>query len=212
MTGPDPDVDTKRIYCAGDQGRVVLDILRAGGDAGDIAFVDDDEAVHGTSVDGVPVLGSLQDIEAPGGSEWLVAYGGQGQRLDLAGRVADRGGSFFSAVHPDATVSSAAALGAGVTVNARSYVGPGASLAAHVLVDSCVNVSHDVSLDRGATVTPNATLAGDVTVGVDAYVGPGATVLRGREVGDGAVVGAGAVVTEDVPADTTVIGVPAAER
>lgn len=202
----------KRIYCAGDQGRVVLDILRAGDAADEVAFVDDDATRHGESVDGVPVVGALSDSAVPGEGDWLIAFGGQGVRLDLAERVSESGGDFFNALHPSATVSPSSETGVGVTVNAESYVGPGATLEDHVLVDSCVNVSHDVTLARGATITPNATLAGDVDIGSDAYVGPGATVLRGRSVGPGAVVGAGAVVTEDVSADTTVTGVPASEQ
>jgi len=197
------------IYGAGDQGRVVADILGTDPPVGELAFVDDDPSTHGTAVSGIPVVGAFDDDPVEGGSEWLVAYGGQGARLEMAARVRRAGYGFFNAVHPSATVSPAADLGTGVTVNAESYVGPGASLADHVLVDSCVNISHDVRLEEGATVTPNATLAGSVTVGRDAYVGPGATVLRDRSVAPGAVVGAGAVVTDDVRPDTTVVGVPA---
>lgn len=200
----------RTVYCAGDQGRVVVDILRASESGGDLAFVDDDETRHGETIDGVPVVGGLSAVEASE-SDWIVAYGGQGRRLELAERVAAAGGAFFSAVHPSAAVSPTADVETGVMLNAHSYVGPGATLGEHALVDSCVNVSHDVTVGRGATVTPNATLAGDVELGADAYVGPGATILRGRSVGSGARVGAGAVVVDDVAEDTTVVGVPATE-
>jgi UDP-2-acetamido-3-amino-2,3-dideoxy-glucuronate N-acetyltransferase len=42
-----------------------------------------------------------------------------------------------------------------------------------------------------------------------ASIGSGAAILCGITVGERALVGAGAVVTRDVPADTTVAGVPA---
>ena len=49
----------------------------------------------------------------------------------------------------------------------------------------------------------------DVEVGSNVWVGYGACVLRGVRVGNNAIVGANAVVTQDVPANAVVGGVPA---
>ena len=202
----------KAIYCAGDQGTVVVDILQAAGDDADLVFLDDDESKHGTTISGVNVVGGVEWLASHADRvACLVAHGGPGSaRLGIAGKVVNAGAGFFDAVHPAATVSERAGTGTGITVNAESYVGPNAVLGDHVLVDSCVNISHDTAIADGATLTPNVTLAGNVSIGHEAYVGPGATVLKGVDVGDGALVGAGAVVTETVPPDTTVVGVPAA--
>lgn len=48
-----------------------------------------------------------------------------------------------------------------------------------------------------------------VTIGDDCWIGAGSVILPGVTIGDRVRVGAGSVVTKDVPADTTVIGVPA---
>jgi len=45
-----------------------------------------------------------------------------------------------------------------------------------------------------------------------ASIGSSATILCGITIGENAIVGAGAVVTKDVPANTTVAGVPARGR
>lgn len=201
----------RAIYCAGEQARVVLDILRSREGIDDLVFLDDDASRHGDSVDGFPVVGTadaLEDIEKS--IQCLVAFGDEpGVRLELAQKIADSCEEFFNAIHPDVTVSDTATIGSGITINARSYLGPGVVLHDHVIVDSCVNVSHDVRIQEGATITPNATLAGGVTVGRDVYLGPGATVVEDVRIEEEAVVGAGAVVTEDVTARKTVVGVPA---
>jgi acetyltransferase-like isoleucine patch superfamily enzyme len=50
---------------------------------------------------------------------------------------------------------------------------------------------------------------GEVRVGERAMIGAGAVVLPGVRIGRGAQVAANSLVTEDVPPDTTVAGVPA---
>lgn len=53
---------------------------------------------------------------------------------------------------------------------------------------------------------------GPVTVGERAMIGAGAIILPGVTIGENARVAANSLVTEDVPPDTTVAGVPATER
>jgi acetyltransferase-like isoleucine patch superfamily enzyme len=52
---------------------------------------------------------------------------------------------------------------------------------------------------------------GEVVVGERAMIGAGTVVLPGVEIGAGAQVAANSLVTEDVPPETTVAGVPAEE-
>jgi acetyltransferase-like isoleucine patch superfamily enzyme len=49
----------------------------------------------------------------------------------------------------------------------------------------------------------------DVRVGHNVWIGYGACILRGVTIGDNAVIGTSAVVTNDVPANAVVAGVPA---
>jgi acetyltransferase-like isoleucine patch superfamily enzyme len=48
-----------------------------------------------------------------------------------------------------------------------------------------------------------------ITIGREVWLGRGVTVLGGVMIGDKATVGANAVVTRDVPAGATVVGIPA---
>ena len=57
-------------------------------------------------------------------------------------------------------------------------------------------------------ISPHATLCGNVHVGKGAWIGAGATVIPGIRIGEWATIGAGSVVLHDIPAHTTVAGVP----
>lgn len=199
------------IYCAGEVGRVVLDILRRK-DVTNIAFFDDDSTFWGTSIEGHEVRGGMNAFEnlQPSQDVAIVAFGdAQTVRIEIAEQIRETGINLFSAIDPETTISQTAILGEGIIVNAQSYVGPGAQLADFVLLDSAVSIAHDVILETGVTIGPSATIAGGVKVGNDAYIGAGATVVDDVTIGDRAVLGAGAVVTESVPPETTVVGVPA---
>jgi len=50
---------------------------------------------------------------------------------------------------------------------------------------------------------------GPIVIGKRVWIGANAVITRGVTIGDGATIAAGAVVTEDVPENTVVVGVPA---
>jgi len=61
----------------------------------------------------------------------------------------------------------------------------------------------------GLSIRDSGHIARPITIGNEVWIGRGVAVLGGVTIGDRATVGANAVVTHDVPAGTTVVGVPA---
>lgn len=70
-------------------------------------------------------------------------------------------------------------------------------------------ISHDITIGDFCEISPNANLLGNVTVGNFCSLGTGCIILPERKIGNNVVVGAGAVVSNDVPDNTTVVGIPA---
>jgi sugar O-acyltransferase (sialic acid O-acetyltransferase NeuD family) len=68
---------------------------------------------------------------------------------------------------------------------------------------------HDVRIADCCVFNPGINMSGGVEIGSRCLVGTGATILQYLKLGDEVTVGAGSVVTKDVPAGTTVVGVPA---
>jgi len=77
------------------------------------------------------------------------------------------------------------------------------------VVNLLCTIGHESTIGRGSVLNPTVNVSGGVRIGEGALIGTGAQILQYLSVGDGATVGSGAVATRDVPAGTTVVGIPA---
>jgi acetyltransferase EpsM len=152
----------------------------------------DDQAAFEPSLPILPAIGSVA-------------------RMGIVRRLVGEGRQLTTLIHPSAVVSPSAVIEPGcvvwplVVVGARSRIGEGTVLNRGALV------GHHTEIGRYSFVGPGANVAGKVTLGEQTYVGAGAVVRDHLRIGDRAVVGMGAVAVKDVPADVTVVGVPAVQ-
>lgn len=203
---------------AGGHAAVVVDAVRGGGEHEPVACVDDDASLHGGSVLGVPIVGSLDQLGAlrdEGATSFIVGVGGADDlsvRELLFGRGTESGSKPISIVHRTAIVGESVVVAGGSFIGAGAILGPRASVGVSAIVNSGAIVEHDAKVGDHAHVAPGAMLAGGVRVGSAALVGMGATVRQGVTLGDRAIVGMGAVVTKDVTAGAVVVGCPARQR
>jgi|GEM_PF-99398 len=202
------------IGCGG-HGRVVLDVLMNAGELDVIGFLDSDTTVHGRRVDGVPVMGHPDDLEAIRDREGIecgiVAIGDNGVRRAFGHRLELAGIEVINAVHPSANVARNVSLGKNIVIAAGALVSAHCQIGDSVILNTGCIVDHESLIGTATHICPGARLAGRVTVESGAFVGIGATIIQNTRVGYEAIVGAGAVVISDVAPMTTVVGVPAQE-
>lgn len=157
---------------------------------------------------GARVAGTVADLAGlPEDVEAVIGVGSGAARVALAARLAGR--RFATLVHPEATLGTAIRLGAGAVIAPGSRLSTNIRVGDHVHIDQGCTVGHDTELGEFSRLNPSACVSGSVRIGPGALIGANATVLQCLTVGSRSVVGAGAVVVRDVPADSTVKGVPA---
>jgi serine O-acetyltransferase len=103
---------------------------------------------------------------------------------------------------------------AGVSIGDRVEIGPGLLLNhGHVVIDGETGIGAECSIAPFVTIGldtggPGASFEGPV-IGHFVFIGTGAKILGRVHIGHNARIGANAVVINDVPEDSTAVGVPA---
>lgn len=172
---------------------------RAGGPYEVAGFLDDNPAKSGTSIMGHPVLGPLKQAGDLVRSDCFFVNGiGSPRTFRRKAAIVDSTGipdsRFVSLVHPTASVSRFASLGAGSVVFQNATVTAGASIGRHVVILPQTVISHDSHVGDFSCIAGGVTVSGNVSIGHSCYLGAGSCIRDGIRIGDEVMIGMGSVV------------------
>jgi UDP-perosamine 4-acetyltransferase len=205
-------------FGAGGHAKVVIEILRSRAEYKIVGLLETQDALWGTNVLGVEVLGDdslMAELKQRGIEHAFIGVGTVGDahpRRQLYEKVVSSGFEIVPSIHAASVVSSSAQIGVGPTIMAGAIVNANAVIGDNVIVNTGAIVEHDCVIGDHTHIATGARLAGGVHVGSGSHIGIGAVVRQEIRIGEGAIVGAGAVVVSDVPAGITVMGVPARSK
>jgi sugar O-acyltransferase (sialic acid O-acetyltransferase NeuD family) len=194
------------ILGAGGHGRVVADAALQQGAWDRVVATDGDPArCGGELLPGVQLL-PLEEARALG-ARFHVAIGrAQAREREV---LMWQGHEMPPVIHPRATVSPFAHVGAASFVAAQAVLAPSARVGVSVIVNHAAVIDHDCEVGGFTHVAPQAALGGGAKIGARVLIGAGARVLPGLSICDDVTVGAGAVVVQSITEPGVYAGVPA---
>ncbi|MEU0026648.1 acetyltransferase [Streptomyces sp. NPDC006335] len=200
------------IVGAGGFARETAQAVAATGEFELLGHLDDNADLHGTDVDGVPVLGGCDLVRELPGARVVICVGNPRDyavRARLVRRLGLSEDRYATVVHPAAVVSATSRIGPGSVLLAHCVLTAAVRVGAHVAVMPHVVLTHDDVVEDYATLTSGVRLGGGVRLERGAYVGSGALVREGTTVGAWSQIGMGSAVLDDVPPGEVWVGSPA---
>ncbi|KXT77668.1 2,3,4,5-tetrahydropyridine-2,6-dicarboxylate N-acetyltransferase [Streptococcus sp. DD13] len=120
-------------------------------------------------------------------------------------------------IEPGAIIRDQVAIGDNAVIMMGAVINIGAEIGEGTMIDMGAILGGRATVGKNSHIGAGAVLAGviepasaePVRIGDNVLVGANAVVIEGVQVGSGSVVAAGAIVTQDVPENVVVAGVPA---
>ncbi|MGB0895406.1 MAG: acetyltransferase [Parashewanella sp.] len=174
-----------------------------------LGVLDDNEAQHGSKIQGVKVLGGI-DLLSKFDAEIIVAIGNPRVRARVVNRIESLiEPNYATLIHPSVKYSNTVQFSEGCMICAGTILTTDVKVGRHVILNLNVTVGHEVDLGNFVTVAPMAAISGNVFVNDISEIGTGACIKQGLIIEHGSMLGMGGVLTKNIPANTVFAGNPA---
>jgi sugar O-acyltransferase (sialic acid O-acetyltransferase NeuD family) len=178
-----------------------------------VGFLDDNPARKGDDIHGARILGPLASaLDIGRGCRFVSGIGSPASFLHKPAILAATGipdNLFETIVHPTASVSRLATLGAGSVIFQNSTVTSNVRIGRQVVVLPNTVISHDAVVGDYTCIAGGVAISGGVVIGDTSYVGTGSSIIGGVTIGRQCLIGMGSVVLRNVGENCVVAGNPA---
>ena len=176
-----------------------------------LGFIDSDESIQNTIINGYPVLGNEDDVRRYPDVYYVIAIGASRTREKIVNnmKAINPGLKFGTVIDPSVEMSDLVTIGEGTIICAHTIITVNIVIGKHVIINLDCTIGHDAILNDFVTLYPSVNVSGITNIGYAVELGTGMQIIQGKSVGDYSIVGAGAVAVKDIPEKCTAVGNPA---
>ncbi len=177
-----------------------------------IGFLDDNEQSWGKDFYGVKVLGPLITASQYRDCLFVNGIGSASnfwKKRDIIAKTGISPDQFETIIHPTASVSRISKLGYGVVVFQNVTITSNVRIGNHVVILPNSVVSHDSVVDDYTCIAGAVCISGGVQIDYACYLGTNSSIRSNVHLERHCLVGMGAVVLENMPENSVIVGNPA---
>jgi sugar O-acyltransferase (sialic acid O-acetyltransferase NeuD family) len=118
--------------------------------------------------------------------------------------------NFPTLIHPNVLIGNDNVfIGQGCVICASNIITVNINIGNFVILNLGCTTGHDTSIGDYCSFMPSVNISGEVIIEDLVYVGTGVKIINLLSIGNSTKVGAGAVVSKNLPAHCTAVGIPA---
>ena len=176
-----------------------------------VGFLDDDNRIQNTKINGYTVLGTTSNVENYVDTYYVCAVGASKTRELIIRKLENLNPKikYATLIDPSVELSELVNIGKGSIICAHTILTVNIEIGNHVIINLDCTVGHDAVLKDFVTLYPSVNVSGATVIGHGSELGTGMQIIQGKTVGNHSIVGAGAVVVKDIPDNCTAVGSPA---
>lgn len=202
----------KDIYIIGASGfgREVAWLIEELDDWNIAGFVDDNEKVLGTNVNGFPVVGNTEYlIEQNKNINVVIAIGNPIIRKKIYDKLSQSNMiNFPNIIAKDVRISNTNQLGIGNIICTHNVLTTNITIGNFNHINLSCTVGHDAIIEDFSTVYPGVNISGNTRIKSFVEVGTGTKIIQGKTINENIIIGAGSVVVKDLKDTGTYVGIP----
>jgi sugar O-acyltransferase (sialic acid O-acetyltransferase NeuD family) len=201
------------IIGAGTYGQIYAEYLQETGFYNILGFLDDDLSKQKKSINGLKVIGLIQELEHFKSLNQLAVFcpiGNNNLRFEILNKALNLGFLTPSFIHSSVEIHKSVKYGCCFYVLPQTNIMPFVQIGDFVMVSMGVNIAHHNIIGSRSFLSQGVNIGANIKIGENSFIGIGSTIVTGvKNIGNNVTVGAGAVVINSIPDSVVVAGVPA---